>query len=336
MNDFNQTKGTWFIYDGECPICKNAALGLRIKAKYGPLHLINARDNHNHPLMHVVNEKGYDLDQGMIIFNGNRFFYGKDALRSLAIYTDRRGIFNLLSKILYRSACINALLYLCLRAIRTILLKKKCVSCIDNLNRKSTPVFQHIFGKQWEQLPRVMKKHYGIFPYSNDVTAIEGRLDVYSSGAIKFMAPLISRMGIIPPYHQKNTHVTVRFESDKHHPYFHFKRIFYFNDRRPHVFNSKMMRYRGNEVIEIMRFGLCWRTRFSWCDGRIKMQHAGYGIVFFNYFLPLPLTAIFGSGNAEEIPVDDKTFDMRVQVSHPWWGIVYEYKGRFIFKEAMQ
>ena len=34
-------------------------------------------------------------------------------------------------------------------------------------------------------------------------------------------------------------------------------------------------------------------------------------------------------GYAEEIAVDDNTFHMNTHISHPWWGKVYEYKGRF-------
>jgi hypothetical protein len=36
-----------------------------------------------------------------------------------------------------------------------------------------------------------------------------------------------------------------------------------------------------------------------------------------------------GAGYAEEHPIDDHSFDMQTHITHPWWGKVYEYKGRF-------
>jgi len=43
---------------------------------------------------------------------------------------------------------------------------------------------------------------------------------------------------------------------------------------------------------------------------------------------------LIGEGNALEKPVDDDTFDMQVDITHPWWGKVYEYKGRFHLKDG--
>ncbi len=48
-----------------------------------------------------------------------------------------------------------------------------------------------------------------------------------------------------------------------------------------------------------------------------------------------PLLHLLGEGNAEEIAVDNDTFDMHVDISHPWWGKIYEYQGQFrITREA--
>ncbi len=46
-NDLN-TKGTWFVSGGECPLCSSAAHAIRIKAKFDSLHLINAREETEH------------------------------------------------------------------------------------------------------------------------------------------------------------------------------------------------------------------------------------------------------------------------------------------------
>jgi len=43
MTDQLIAKKIWFVYDGECPLCKTAALALKIKQEYGQLTLLNAR-----------------------------------------------------------------------------------------------------------------------------------------------------------------------------------------------------------------------------------------------------------------------------------------------------
>ncbi len=94
-----------------------------------------------------------------------------------------------------------------------------------------------------------------------------------------------------------------------------------------------MIQVENNEVVEIMRSGFGWRMRYIWQDGRVKLKHRGYIFNIFGCFIPLPLTFLMGEGNAEEIAIDENTFDMVVTVIHPWWGKVYEYKGRFKVRE---
>ena len=194
----------------------------------------------------------------------------------------------------------------------------------------NNPTFLSIFGDSWDELPPVMKKHYANRPYTDDLTVVEGSLDVLCKHPLKFFAPVIKLMGQVPPYNQKNVPVTVRFESDKDTRAFHFNRIFQFNkDTKPYSFRSRMLQVKGNEVVEIMRYGLGWRMLYVWDGQKVYLKHQGYVFLLFGLFIPIPLGLLVGKGYGEEIPVDDETFDMMVCIQHPWWGKVYEYKGRF-------
>jgi len=93
------------------------------------------------------------------------------------------------------------------------------------------------------------------------------------------------------------------------------------------------MQIKGNEVIEVMRFGLGWKMLYLWEDGKVILKHSGYALHLFGRFIPVPLTLLMGRGYAEEIAVDENTFDMITHITHPWWGKIYEYKGRFEVKE---
>jgi predicted DCC family thiol-disulfide oxidoreductase YuxK len=337
-------QGIWFVYDGECPLCQQAALAFRIKEAYGTLHLLNARENADHQLMQKINAEGLDLDEGMVIFDGEHFYHSKDALRFMAKYSDNKGLFNLATKALYWSEGLAKLTYPWLRGVRNALLSRKQARIknsvdkkmwlIDNLNLQDEPIFKRIFGSDWDKLPTVMHKHYANKPYTQDVTVVEGTLDVSCSGPFKYLAPAFWLLRGIPPANENNVPVTVRFESDPATQSFTFNRVFGFAQRKPYSFRSRMIRIKDNEVIEIMRSGFCWRMHCMWEDNRVKLNHQGYALYLFGHFIPLPLTALIGAGNAEEIAIDDDNFEMRVEITHPWWGSIYQYKGRFTVKAA--
>lgn len=332
MSHLSKEIGIWFVYDGECPLCTKAATALRIKQQYGILHLLNARENIGHNLLLAITEQGLDLDEGMVIYDGEHFYHGESALRFMAKYSAPRGILNLFNKSLFWSDRLSKTIYPWLRGIRNLLLKNRNVSRIDNLNFKSEPTFKSIFGDTWKHLPLVIQKHYSIRPYSDDITTAVGTLDIMCTGPIKYFSTLFWLMGSIPPHNEKDVPVTVHFKSDQHTKYFHFVRTFYFKNRKTYQFRSRMIQTTENEVIEIMRFGFGWKMQYLWEDSRVKLKHKGYVLKIFGHFVPLPLTVLMGEGNAEETVIDDHNFKMFTDITHPKWGKIYEYKGCFEIK----
>lgn len=328
-NQLNSGNKIWFVYDGDCPLCTNAALALRIRKKYGSLQLVNAREEKDHFVMQEIYRQKYDLDEGMVIYDGKRLFHGKDALSFMAKFGERRGLFNLFNKGLFWSSSIASVTYPWLRGIRNLLLRWHQVAQIDNLDLKTEPTFKNIFGESWNTLPLVMQRHYSNRPYTKDKTMVKGNLNVISTGLIRLLAPILWKTGSIPPTNAQNVPVTVLFESDEQSKAFTFNRMFYFADRKPYSFRSRMLQVKDNEVVELMKFGIGWKTSFHWEDGCVKLKHRGYVLKLLGHYIPIPLTLIFGAGNAVETPINDSTFDMQVEITHPWWGKVYGYNGRF-------
>jgi hypothetical protein len=322
-------ESVWFVYDGECPLCCMAANALRIKRDYAELHLLNGRENQQDPLLLEIKRRGLDLDEGMVICIGEKFYHGKDALKFMARYGEARNGFNIFCKGLFRTDTASSIFYPWMRGMRNWLLRRRGIGRIDNLQLKEAPIFKSIFGETWESLPPVMKKHYANRPYMDDITVVEGTLDVTCKAPLVWFSPLMKLMGQIPTYNEQNVPVTVRFQSDKSSKAFHFNRIFNFKDTKPYTFQSRMLQIKDNEVIEIMRFGLGWKMLYVWDGQKVVLQHQGYALQLFGYFIPMPLTFLIGKGYAEEVAVDDNTFDMMTCITHPLWGKVYEYKGRF-------
>ncbi len=321
--------GVWFVYDGDCPICSAAAQALRIRQRLGPLHTLNARDTTDDPLLTEIRARGYDLDQSMVIYHQGRFYHGPSALNFMARYGAPRGAFNLFNKALFWSDTLATILYPWMRGVRNALLRRRGVGRIDNLDMASRPTFAAIFGAEWENLPPVFHKHYANRPYGNDAVTVEGILDVHAAGPIRLLRPILAPMGGIPPFTASGVPATVCFESEPDTPAFHFNRVFRFPDRPPYRFHSRLLPRGGNEMIEIMPFGLGWRAAYRWADNTVQLSHRGYILRLFGHDIPLPLEPLFGRGYAEETAVDDDTFDMHMEISHPRWGRIYGYAGRF-------
>jgi predicted DCC family thiol-disulfide oxidoreductase YuxK len=336
MNEFAAHRdGVWFVYDGDCPICTHAAQALRIREIHGSLHLLNAREMQEHPLLDEINKRCLDLDEGMVIYCDGCFYHGAGALRFMARHGETRGLFNYFNKSLFWSESLAKFIYPWMRGTRNLLLRMRKVPPIGNLSNKDQPIFKSIFGKAWDELPPVMRKHYANRPYTEDLVTVEGNLDVMCGGPIRILRSLFLLLRLIPPYNENNVPVTVNFESVKDTREFQFNRTFHFTNSKPYRFRSRLIQVEGNEVIEIMRFGVGWRMNYLWQDGKVILKHRGYAMKLFGRFIPLPLTAILGEGYAEEVAVDDETFNMFVEIRHPWWGKIYGYKGQFkITREA--
>lgn len=329
IEEAGQSKGIWFVYDGDCPLCTSAALALRIKRDYGTLHLINARQAADDPCVQEITRQGLDLDEGMAIFADGRIYHGKDALCFMARYGETQNAFMAVTRALFWSDTLAAFSYPWMRAVRNRLLRRRGFGRIDNLSQRFEPTFKPVFGADWDKLPPVLRAHYANRPYTTDEVVVEGVLDVWCAGPVRILSPLLRIMRQIPATSEKNVRVAVRFLSDLYTDAYHFDRTFQFEALGPYRFHSRMFRISGNEVVEVMPFRLGWRMRFEWDGEKIVLQHAGYALRLFGRLLPLPLGVVMGEGYAEEVPVDEDHFDMMTHITHPWWGKIYEYKGRF-------
>ncbi len=191
------------------------------------------------------------------------------------------------------------------------------------------PIFQDIFGEDWGALPPVFKARYANRPFSSDRTRVEGMLDIQCRSFMTWLRPFYRLLGSVPAVSERNVPVTVNFDSHPNTREFHFNRTFNFSQRRTYCFHSRMRQEQGSRLIEIMRFGICWRLSCHWQAGKVRLIHRGYALKLFGVLLPLPISLLVGRGDAEEIAVDDEQFDMRVTITHPILGVIYAYSGRF-------
>lgn len=109
------------VYDGECPVCSSYARYVRLKESAGGLALVNARDGG--VWVERVRRAGLDLDEGMVLMYGGRFYHGADCIHMLALLSTRSGWFNRVNSAVFRSSRLSVVLYPMLRFGRNLLLR---------------------------------------------------------------------------------------------------------------------------------------------------------------------------------------------------------------------
>ena len=129
-----KTEEIWFVYDGQCPLCLMGATYFRIKESVGKLNLLDKRTTpDSHPLIQEINANRLDLDEGMVLKMGGRFYQGAEALNLMALIGTNTGWFNKFNASLFTSKRMARFWYPSMRATRNLLLRIKGVEKINNL-----------------------------------------------------------------------------------------------------------------------------------------------------------------------------------------------------------
>lgn len=131
----NVSTGPVIIYDGSCPFCKNYIRYYRAKQAFGEIELVNARERWD--LAERLAAMGYDLDVGFVFIDKGRIYHGDAAMIVLAQAGRKRGLFNRLNHLMFRSPKRARLLYPVLRLGRKLalrLLRRRLIA--DDLERK--------------------------------------------------------------------------------------------------------------------------------------------------------------------------------------------------------
>lgn len=117
----NTRMPAWLIYDGDCPFCSTYVKYVRLVSSIGPLELVNAREGG--AMTEEILKQNLNLDAGMVLKLGNRFYHGADCINVLACLTTSSGLFNRINAMLFRSQRLSKILYPLLRIGRNCTLR---------------------------------------------------------------------------------------------------------------------------------------------------------------------------------------------------------------------
>lgn len=127
-----ESQQTLLIYDRECPFCHDYCQRVRVLQTVGELTLIDAREDSE--AMQQITQRGWDIDQGMVLKTGEQWYYGSDAIHALALISSQVGWFNRFNYWVFKSPKRARILYPMLRSLRNLALKLMRKTKINNLD----------------------------------------------------------------------------------------------------------------------------------------------------------------------------------------------------------
>lgn len=201
------------------------------------------------------------------------------------------------------------------------------------MNKK--PIFQSIFADSWEKLPSVMHKHYANRAYSTDVVRVEGNMDIEFGWFIRLLLPFLRLFSVLVPYKGNDIPVTVNFLSEVNSAAYCLKRTFNFPNSPPYIFFSRLIQIKDDIVVELMKSGIGWKHRFYYNGNKVVLKHRRYIWKLFGIMIPIPIKLFLGKVHAEEEVLSDNSFRMKMHITHPLLGKIYEYRGIFTVTEMM-
>ena len=119
------------VFDRQCPVCTYYCQLVRIRKQLGHVVIVDAREPSI--IMDEITEKGWDVDDGIVLKIGTELYYGSDAIHRLAFISSRSDVFNRFNYWMFKSHRLSNLSYPFFKFLRRILLKVMGISKINNL-----------------------------------------------------------------------------------------------------------------------------------------------------------------------------------------------------------
>jgi predicted DCC family thiol-disulfide oxidoreductase YuxK len=106
------------IYDGDCTFCNAYTKRLKLQQSVGLIELLSARSD-NVRIQHYV-DRGYDLDEGMLVVTQSEIYAGAAAMHWLSLHTSGAGFFEATQGFIFSRKWLANLIYPLLKLGRRV------------------------------------------------------------------------------------------------------------------------------------------------------------------------------------------------------------------------
>jgi predicted DCC family thiol-disulfide oxidoreductase YuxK len=135
MQTLQSTADVLIIYDGECTFCNAYTKRVKLQQSVGEIELLSARSDDER--IHYYVQRGYDLDEGMLVVTKNEIYVGSSAINWLSLHISGASIFEVMHRFVFNHRWLANLLYPLLKLGRRVWLALRGRTLIGELHKKN-------------------------------------------------------------------------------------------------------------------------------------------------------------------------------------------------------
>lgn len=181
---------------------------------------------------------------------------------------------------------------------------------------------QRALGEAWNSLPKALQTHY-----SAQACMDQGQMDIEFPVWMKpilivgrCLGALVHRRG-----HRVATLVNKHLEGTAQL----WRRYLTYDDGQVIEFHSRCCCPSANTIVEWVNPWLGLQTSVHVENGQLHYHGECLQLKLGGWLLRVPENWLLGHTRIEEWACSDSQFEMDFRLTHPWWGQVYRYSGRF-------
>jgi hypothetical protein len=183
-------------------------------------------------------------------------------------------------------------------------------------------LMQSALGSDWDKLPAALQAHY-LFAATKDVGCLDieyPRLMQPYLNVLRVLGALVNRSGS-----NISTVVEKGMVGERHC----WRRTITYPNGRVIHFNSFWVSAGDNQLIEFVNPLLGLKMAAYVEDGKLHYRGVKLIVKLGSLLIPIPEWLVLGHTTILEEAVDDKHFVMDFRLTHPWFGQVFRYAGKF-------
>ncbi len=191
-------------------------------------------------------------------------------------------------------------------------------------------IIEKAVGDAWENLPGIIREHYGMVPGTSCEKRCSGAMDeVWHATAIKPFLVFGRLFKALVPYRGKDIPTNVRNYTCEDEPVMHWHRTFLFPQKSPLVFKSRLEYWGDDEIVEFVGLGLGARFKMSVEDKALVFTGLDYIVKMGPLSIRLPSWMLLGNSLIRETAVSGRNFRVDFEMTHPILKRTFAYSGEF-------
>jgi hypothetical protein len=183
-------------------------------------------------------------------------------------------------------------------------------------------LMQRALGDDWHKLPPALQAHYR-FGKTTDA----GHMDIEYPRFMQFYLSILRRFGAL--VNRTGEQIPTLVEKKVVGERQYWRRTITYPNGKVIYFNSYWVYAGGNQVIEFVNPLLGLQMAAHVQDGKLHYHGVRYVVKLGPLRLSIPECLVLGHTTIVEVALDDTHFAMDFRLTHPLFGQVFRYSGKF-------